>query len=407
MSQLGLGILLVIAGSFLASPAIVLLGLVLAFADAIRQVWARRGMEGVTYARRLPHPRGVAGDEIALDITVWNRKALPLAWLRAEDEASLGVVVRERDLLASGDGPDALHNAWTLAPFERVTRHFHVVADRRGVYSLGPARLEVGDLFARPAASGTAPGVDRWLVRPRSVAVTIPEHDDPWGGELRARRGLIADPTRYAGVRPYQPGDPLRSVHWRASARLGTPVSRLFEPGRHREVVLALDIQTISGVGWMTAYDDDAVEGLCVAAASLVRRLRADGAAVGLAAAGYTGAMRPIAYVAPGASEAQVGRCLDLLARLSSFPSAPFERLLTTLLRTLRPGTSVLVLSARDPEPYLAVLRRVAVAGYPVQLLALGRDGAEAAGHARAAGIAARVVHLDGPWRTARALVVA
>ncbi len=406
MGQLGLGIVLVLVGSFLGIPAIVLLGLVLALAEAVREVWARRGLAGVTYERRLPHPRGVVGDEIPLDITVWNRKPLPLAWLRVEDEASAGVVVRERELVETGEGPDVLRNAWTLAPFERVTRHFHVVARRRGVHALGPARIEVGDLFARAAAEATIESTDEWLVRPRSVPVSIPGRDDPWGGELRARAGLIADPTRYAGVRPYQPGDALRAVHWRATARLGTPVSRVFEPGRHREIVVAIDIQTADGPAWRTAFDDDRVEELYVCAASLVRRLLVDGASVGIAATAYSGARQPVASVAPGSSDAQLGRCLDLLARLSSFPSAPYERLLTTLLRTLRPGAGVLVLTARDPAPYLPVVRRVAASGHPVQLVVVGPDASEVAGRVRRAAIDARAAHLDGPWSTATALVV-
>lgn len=409
MGQLAFGIVLVVGGSFAQSPAIVLLGLVIILVEGVRQVWTRRGLEGVEYRRRLPHPRGIVGDEIPLDVTIWNRKALPLAWLRVEDGASSGVEVRERPLVEAAGGGDALHNAWTLAPFERVVRHFHVVAGRRGVFALGPARVEVGDLFARSAAVGTEPSVVRWLVRPRSVRVATAEREDPWGGDLRARRGLLDDPTRYAGVRAYQPGDPLRRIHWRATARLGTPVSKLFDPARHREVVIALDIQTVGGPTWLPAYDDDLVEGLCVAAASLVRRLRAEGAAVGLAAAAYSGATRPIAYVAPGASDAQVERCLDLLARLSSFPSAPFERLLTTMLRALRPGTALLVLSARDPTPYLPALRRVAASGYRVQFLAFGGgpEATVAAARVRSAGLDGRVARLDGPWRTSGALVVA
>lgn len=409
MAQLAFGILLVVGGSFAESPAIVLLGLVLVLVEGARQVWTRRGLEGVEYGRRLPHPRAIVGDELPLDVTIWNRKALPLAWLRAEDQASGGVEVRERALVEAAGGGDALHNAWTLAPYERVVRHFHLVAGRRGVYSLGPARIEVGDLFARSAAVCEEPSTATWLVRPRSVAVRTLEREDPWGGDIRARRGLLEDPTRYGGVRPYQPGDPLRRIHWRATARLGTPVSKLFDPARHREVVVALDIQTLPGPAWMPAYDDDLVEGLCVAAASLVRRLRAEGAAVGLAATAYSGARRPLAFIAPGATDSQVERCLDLLARLSSFPSAPFELLLTSLLRTLRPGTALLVLSARDPSPYLPALRRVAASGYRVRFLAFGpgQAAADAAARARTGGLDARVARLDGPWRTSGSLVVA
>ena len=40
-------------------------------------------------------------------------------------------------------------------------------------------------------------------------------------GEIRLQNRLFEDPTRTAGVRPYQVGDPLQRVHWRATARTG------------------------------------------------------------------------------------------------------------------------------------------------------------------------------------------
>jgi uncharacterized protein (DUF58 family) len=359
----------------------------------------------VEYRRHLPRRHAVVGDEIPLDITVWNRKALPLAWLQAIDEADRRMVVRERDLAPEASGSFALRNAWTLAPYERVVRHFHVVAERRGVYVLGPARLEVGDLLARPAASETTPGTAGWIVRPRSVAVRMVVTERRWGRELRARRGLLDDPTRYAGVRPYQPGDPLRGIHWKATARLGRPVSKRFDPARQSEVVVALDIEKPGGP-WRPGGEDDLVESLCVAAASLLRQLRGEGAAVGLAAAAYGGGSRPMAYVAPAGSEPQLGRCLDLLARLGPLPTASFERLLTGLVRTVRPGTSLVVLSARDPAPYLATLRRLERSGYPVRHLGFGPDAPALAARARAAAIESSPAQLDGPWRTATVLVV-
>ncbi len=144
-----------------------------------------------------------------------------------------------------------------------------------------------------------------------------------------------------------------------------------------------------------------------MAAAALVRRLREDGASVGLAAPGPASPAGRIAYVPPGESAAQLGECLDLLARVEPYPWLPFERLLTILARTARPGTSILVLSGRDPLPYLATLRRVARLGFPVRHVAFGDEGPRRAGRAHSAGIDAIPVRLAGPWQTATALLVA
>jgi len=190
---------------------------------------------------------------------------------------------------------------------------------------------------------------------------------------------LTEDPSRFAGIRDYAPGDPLRRIHPRASARLGRPVVKRFEPSRDREVLIALDVQTTAGPAWETAVNVEEVESLFVVAASLARSLALERAAFGLAAAGYHGAESRFAYLPVSEAPGQAERVFDLLARLSSQPSARFELLIGMILRVIRPGTTVVVVTARDPAPYLGHLRRLERAGCPVVVVACGPDGAAAA----------------------------
>jgi uncharacterized protein (DUF58 family) len=217
---------------------------------------------------------------------------------------------------------------------------------------------------------------------------------------------LSEDPSRFAGIREYQPGDPLRRIHPRASARLGRPVVKRYEPSRDREVLIALDVQTASGPSWETTFDAEEVESLFVVAASVARSLALERAAFGLAAAGYHGAESRFAHLAVSEAPGQLERVFDLLARLSAHPSAPFERLLGMLLRVVKPGTTVMILTARDPAPFVAWLRRLERAGCRVVVIACGPDGVSDAARARQAGLTARSARLDGPWRTAGALAM-
>ncbi|MEO5939793.1 MAG: DUF58 domain-containing protein [Candidatus Limnocylindrales bacterium] len=401
-----LAILLLLGGTFLGVPVAIVLAIVVLLIEIVRSVYARFGLERVTYRRMLERDRITWGEEIPVAIEIWNRKRLPLAWIRAEDEASPGVVVRERSLVIGGHGGRVLRNAWTLAPFERVTRPFHVTAERRGVYELGPVDLSVGDLFAREAAREDRAGVDRFLVRPRTVPTTAVQRRDTWGGQDRTRAGLTEDPSRFAGIREYMPGDPLRRIHPRASARLGRPVVKRFEPSRDREVLIALDVQTADGAVWEASGDAEEVESLFVVAASLARSLALEHAAFGLAAAGYHGAESRFAHLPVSEAPGQLERVFDLLARLSAHPSAPFDRLLGMILRVVKPGTTVVVVTARDPTPVLAWLRRIERSGCRVVAVACGPDGAADRGRARRVGLVARSARLDGPWRTAEHLAV-
>ena len=401
-----LAILLLLAATFLDVPVAVILAIVMLLLEVVRGVWARAGLQNLEYRRRLSRNRTTWGEDIPTTVEIWNRKRLPLAWVRAADETSTGVTVVERALTIGRRGGRVLSNAWTLAPFERVVRPFRIGAERRGVYELGPVELTVGDLFAREAAREQRPVHDRFLVRPRTVPSSVVHRRDTWGGQDRARSGLSEDPSRFAGIRDYAPGDSVRRIHARASARLGRPVVKRFEPSRDREVLLALDVQTGSGRSWETTDDGELVESLFVAAASVARSLALERAAFGLAAAGYHGAESRYAYLPVSEAPGQLERVFDLLARLAAHPSAPFERLLGMVIRVVKPGTTVVVLTARDPSSYLAWLRRLERAGCPVVVVACGPDAVADAGHARRVGLTARSAGLDGPWRTATRMTV-
>jgi uncharacterized protein (DUF58 family) len=397
-------ILLLLLGVLLEVPVVVILAIVVLVLELVGQVWARYGLRDVAYERRLDRDRIGWGEEIPMAIEVWNRKRLPLAWLRAEDQASAGVVVRERALAVGRRSAIVLRNAWTLAPFERVVRHYHVGAESRGVYQLGPVDLSVGDLSAREAAAEQREDVVRFLVRPRIVpARPVPRRDRP-GGTERAAFGLTEDVSRFAGIRDYAPGDPVRRIHARSSARLGRPVVKRFEPSRERDVLIALDVETSGrSLGPLAATEE--VESLFVIAASLVLSLALERAAIGLAAAGYHRAESRFAFLPVSEAPGQAERIFDLLARLSADPSAPFERLLGLILRSVRAGTTVVVLTSRNPSSYVGHLRRLERAGCPVVVIACGPTGVADAGIARSAGFAARSVRLDGPWRTATGVV--
>jgi uncharacterized protein (DUF58 family) len=399
---------LIVVGSLIDVPIAIVLGVVTLMLELVHAAWSRLGLRDVRYTRRLEGKRIPWGGEIPLTIEVWNRRGLPIAWLRADDEASAGVTVREREL-ADGDEPgiEVLRNAWTLRPWERVVRRFHVGADRRGVFTLGPVDLSAGDPFARRVAAEQRAGTDTFLAWPRTIPTTEIEPPDRWGDLDRARSGLAEDPSRFSGVRPYVPGDPIRRLHARTSARLDRPMTKRFEPSREREVLIVLDVQTIDGPAWEAGFGSDDVESLYVVAASLARTLETRHVAFGLLAAGYSGAETRIASVPVSSAPGQAARMLDLLARLSSHASAPFERLLTMAGRTLRPGTTVLVLTARDPVPFAPALRRLEHLGADVVVIACGPDADRGAARARSLGLTSRRASMDGQWRSAERLVIA
>jgi len=403
-----LGLLMILVGAAVGAPGLLLIGGLTLLSRWLTTLGSRYGLHDIQFDRHLGSDRAVWGDEVALDVEVWNGKLLPVPLVAVDDYVTDTLEVVGRKLAASDrPGQGSLQNAWSLLWYERVVRHLVINARRRGVFIFGPIRLTVSDLFERGTNSEERELPAQLLVRPRTVPVRALEPARAPLGSTRSRASLFTDPSRFAGVRAYQPGDPPRRIHWRATARIGTPVSRRHEQVNERQVLIAVDLQTVPGPHWLMLFDDEQVESLCVAAASLSRRFLREGSASGLLLGTQLAGGRRWAYVPPSSAKGQLGRIEDVLARVQPIVSLPFEQLLGVVPRRLPPGGTLVVLGARNPEPYLPALRRLARSGYAVRHLAIGDDREAWRAAASFAGLDAGTADLSGGWREADALVLA
>jgi uncharacterized protein (DUF58 family) len=78
-----------------------------------------------------------------------------------------------------------------------------------------------------------------------AIVYPVPEHDAPElptavSGEAEQETGLVVSGDEFAGVRPYQSGDPLKRVAWRLAARSEDLTVKLFEGYARGEVILDL-----------------------------------------------------------------------------------------------------------------------------------------------------------------------
>ena len=112
-----------------ARPGLLLIGGLTLLSRWLTTLWSRYGLDAVGYERRIGTTRAVWGDQVPLDVEVWNRKLLPLPLLTADDHVTDTLRVVGKPLVASDrPGQGALQNSWSLLWYERVVRH---LGDRR------------------------------------------------------------------------------------------------------------------------------------------------------------------------------------------------------------------------------------------------------------------------------------
>jgi uncharacterized protein (DUF58 family) len=108
-------------------------------------------------------------------------------------------------------------------------------------------------------------------------------------GEIRLAHRLFEDPTRIAGVREYQRGDPLNRIHWRATARTGTLHSKMYEPSTIAGATIVLDFHK---AGYASRGEPFRSELAATAAASLANAVYETGQQIGLVTNGRDAADR-------------------------------------------------------------------------------------------------------------------
>lgn len=196
-----------------------------------------------------------AGQPVRVDLALTNEAPFATPVLRVDDK------------IDDTPGP-SIH----LAPIRRTGRSefaFRIPAQRRGVLSLGPLGITVTDplgLFRTTLEAGQRVTV---LVRPHLYALgTLKARagHDPTAEDQHSRSLSVGGDEFYA-LRPYIPGDELRRVDWRATARQDELIVRQDEKPKTGRITVILDRR--SGV-----YDDRGLDRAMAAATSVLHAAR-------------------------------------------------------------------------------------------------------------------------------------
>ncbi len=319
-----------VVAALLHSSALVFASLAASALAALVVTTRRRVFTAFTFERTLSRRVAPWGGELEITMSVTNAKLLPLVWMRVRDEwpaglEPLGFALRPLSHL----GRQAFIQTISVRWYERLRRRYRVRCVERGLHRFGPVELEAGDPF------GIA-GVERKLEARQELAVLpkvleIPGFDLLIGHPLveeTVAHALACDPTALRGIRPYRPGDAMRAINWRATARSGALQTNEFDPASLAAVRLLLDVSGLRRA-W-EGIDPDLMELLCVVAASLAAAFAARGHGVGLASNARLTRDWRAADIEP--AEGALPEVLEALARMLPYSGRGLGALLSAEL---------------------------------------------------------------------------
>lgn len=164
------------------------------------------------------------------------------------------------------------------------------------------------------------------------------------GNEVSRAKG---EGIEFADLRPFAPGDRVRRINWRASARRGALHVSERHPERNTDVVLFLDSFAEARLGSEGTLEVGVRAVAALAARYLARRDR-------VALVGFGGVLR---WLVPGMGDRQLYRILDALLDTEIALSYAWKGIDVIPPRTLPPGALVIgVTPLLDDRPIAALL---------------------------------------------------
>jgi uncharacterized protein (DUF58 family) len=347
------------------------MALILSLLGLVVWLWSRYCLTEVTYRRQFGVERLFFGEKTDLRLEVTNAKPMPLAWLRCEDDIPIALKLtpdeRARHYLPTRR---VLVNLFSLGLYQRVIRRYTVTGTQRGAWRFGPVQLVCGDIFGFRSQHKEIPETNLLLVYPRLY--TLPELGldarHPFG-DYQSLNRLIDDPLRVSGVREYLPGDNIRHIHWKATARRQELQTKLFEPSASRPLAIFINIRTFNHR--FEGIDPALREFAISAGASISRWAQMRGDAFGVFANSMMSAGRRV-RIPPGAHPRQLARVLEALAYCVGVPHTTIERVLLQEADHLRHGTSIVLISATLSDSLSRALADLQRRGFVVTLLGIG-----------------------------------
>lgn len=351
-------------------------------------VYRRRAMQDLYYRCFLSKHEAFEGETLELVEEIENRKSLILPWLKSELTTSESLDFAGSQAIVANE-TRFVPSFFMIRGYQKVVRRWHVTAREFGIQPIVKAVIVASDLLGFVTESAPVAINSKLTVLPRPIdldSLAVDEKTD--FGELVVRRRLLTDPFFKAGVRPYQPADDLKNVHWYATAREGELMVFEHEATLQQSLTLIINMQSRTKMFSKGENPEALRQSIRIAATAIDQTLKtglpvklmANAAALPEAEEDETEAGRPRPLHTDTALQGgreHVMQLLRTMARLPLYPAQPaneyFEYLLKQNLRT----TDIILVTHYIDDYVTRFAERINAQGTVLKIALLGPPPAD------------------------------
>jgi uncharacterized protein (DUF58 family) len=308
------------------------------------------------------------GDEIYLIETIYNKKLLPVPWLKVEINSSKWLEFAEtRSVIAQENR--YVTSSFFLKSYQKVTRRWKLKCLKRGVFCIDTVTLITGDLLGN--ASDSIPVDINAVIQVYPQTINLEETFMPVSylqGDTIVKRWINEDPFIISGTREYTTRDPMNKIHWSSTARMGRLMVRQNDFTSQYGLSVILNIQSIENEYFDAVYKDFIELGIKAAATIFDKALR-NGTPARLATNGSTfDGGRQMVYTQEASGRSHISSLLSILARLELSRIKDFEDFLIDISEDIT-NSEVVLITSYLTENICNLLRRMKLRNNAIRIL--------------------------------------
>lgn len=325
-------------------------------------IYASMGFSYVVAVRRDDVLRAHRLQKLEVRIDLENRAFLPIHFIFARDVPGALFADKPPNYFLS------------LAPWEKIKLSYTIESRERGDFAVGPFIIRGSDPLGLFPWEKQIPGYTEVIIYPRVLSLELMHKEGLPAGNIKSENRVYEDITRYRSLKEYTPGDDMRRINWKVSARLGDLYCMEYLPALSFPVLILLNLTTND---FPVKYRSHWIERAIEVAASLCYYFIGLGQEVGLVTSGVLpldaeyAETRTDAYgyhsVPIKSSYGHAVTLLECLARIRT-GSADFMQLIFSSGTRIPMGTRIPVISPPLNMEQIAFLEMVKRKGYNVEL---------------------------------------
>lgn len=299
--------------------------------------------------------RSIKLQDMTIRLILTNRSFIPITYFTLVD--ATGELFAEKNAFLVN-----------LGPFETKTVTFNCKGHQRGEYFLGPVDLKGSDPLGFYTWKKRVDTRTRVIVYPSIYPMELINNQGLPAGSISVTDKMYEDVTQFRSLREYVPGDDMKRINWKASAKTSKLYTMEFDSTLYFPVLILLNF---CADDYPVRYRNQNIERAAEVAASLAFYYANLKQEMGFIATGTLGAEEEsVVSVQNKSGYEHAQEILEVIAKLKTIKgTTDFNTILFASRASIPMGTKVLVVSPRIREGQAQSLIAAKRRGINIQIL--------------------------------------